>query len=83
MKTRLNITLSEELLKEIDERANELYISRSAYIATALKQKMQADDAMKMLPELNMRMKEAIELQKGTPVLSSGADDGRSDGGEV
>lgn len=58
---RINITLSEELVSKIDERARAMYISRSAYIATALTQKMQADDAMTMLPELSKVMKEAMD----------------------
>lgn len=58
---RINITLSEELVSKIDERARAMYISRSAYIASALTQKMQADDAMSMLPELAKVMKEAMD----------------------
>lgn len=61
---RINITLSEELVSKIDERARAMYISRSAYIATALTQKMQADDAMTMLPELSKAMNDAIKLQR-------------------
>jgi predicted transcriptional regulator len=60
---RINITLSEELISKIDERAKAMYISRSAYIATALTQKMQADDAMTMLPELSKAINDAIKLQ--------------------
>lgn len=48
---RININLSEELVKQIDEKAKEMYISRSAYIATALAQKMQTDALSKQLPE--------------------------------
>lgn len=60
---RVNINLSEELVEKIDERAKAMYISRSAYIATALTQKMQADDAMTMLPELSKALKDAMQMQ--------------------
>lgn len=55
---RININLSEELIKKIDERAKALYISRSSYIATALASKMQAEDMMSVLPELTKLAKE-------------------------
>lgn len=58
---RINITLSEELVSKIDDRAKAMYITRSGYIATALTQKMQADDALLMLPELSKVMKEAMD----------------------
>lgn len=63
---RINITLSSELLAEIDKRAKELFISRSAYISTALSQKIQADDLAKSLPDV-------------TKVLNSFADKIESD----
>lgn len=71
---RININLSEELLKQIDERAKALYISRSAYIATALSQKLQSDKMLDNMPELMQIMKEAVFIskQKG---LSAGSDE--------
>lgn len=71
---RININLSEELLKQIDERAKALYISRSAYIATALSQKLQSDKMFDNMPELMQTMKEAVFIskQKG---LSAGSDE--------
>lgn len=76
---RLGINLPEELVKQIDERAKALYISRSAYIATALSQKMQADKLSDTMPELIKTMNDAIELQKTGKVLELG----NGDGGEV
>lgn len=69
---RININLSEELLKQIDERAKALYISRSAYIATALSQKLQSDKMLDNMPELMQTMKEAVLIskQKSLPVGS-------------
>lgn len=62
---RINVNLSEELIQKIDEKAKSMYISRSAYIATALAEKLQSDDVMNMLPEFTKVMKDAITSQKG------------------
>ena len=61
---RVTVNLSEDLLKVVDERAKAMFVSRSAYISTALAQKMQADDAMKMLPEMAKTLQDAMELMK-------------------
>lgn len=61
---RINVNLSEELIQKIDEKAKSMYISRSAYIATALAEKLQSDDVMNMLPEFTKVMKDAITSQK-------------------
>ena len=58
MRTRVNVSLSEDLVKKIDERAKAMYISRSSYIAMALATKMQAEDMMSVLPELTKLAKE-------------------------
>lgn len=69
---RLGINLPDELVEQIDERAKALYISRSAYIATALSQKLQSDKMMDNMPELMQTMKEAFRIskQKSLPVGS-------------
>ena len=54
---RINITLDEELVKKIDEVASKMYVSRSAYIAFAVSQKIQADKLMEYMPELTQSMK--------------------------
>lgn len=80
---RININLSEELLKQIDEKAKSLYISRSAYIATALVQKMQADKMMDNMPNMLQTMKEALNIDKQKS-LSAGLDEvGEDTGAEV
>lgn len=61
---RINVNISEELCQQVDERAKAMFVSRSAYISTALAQKMQADDAMKMLPEMAKTMQAAMEMMK-------------------
>ena len=69
---RLGINLPDELVEQIDERAKALYISRSAYIATALSKKLQSDKMMDNMPELMQTMKEALRIskQKSLPVGS-------------
>lgn len=49
---RVNINLQEELVKKIDEKASAMYISRSAYISTALSQKLQMDEIMEYMPDM-------------------------------
>nr|CDL66298.1 unnamed protein product [uncultured bacterium] len=66
---RVNINLSEELLNQIDEKARALYISRSAYIATALSQKLQSDKMMDNMPEIMQTMKEAVRIEKEKALL--------------
>lgn len=66
---RVNINLSEELLNQIDEKARALYISRSAYIATALSQKLQSDKMMDNIPEIMQTMKEAVLIEKEKALL--------------
>lgn len=61
---RININISEDLLNQIDEKAKALFISRSAYIATALSQKLQNDKLMDSMPEMLQTMKSAVELEK-------------------
>ena len=66
---RVNINLSEELLNQIDEKARALYISRSAYIATVLSQKLQSDKMMDNMPEIMQMMKEAVRIEKEKALL--------------
>ena len=61
---RLGINLPDELVAQIDERAKFLYISRSAYIATALSQKLQSDKMLDNMPELMQTLKEAVCISK-------------------
>lgn len=77
---RLGINLPDELVAQIDERAKALYISRSAYIATALSQKLQSDKMMDNMPELMKTMKEAVMIEKQKS-LSAGSDEAVEDTG--
>lgn len=49
---RINISIDEGLLRKVDEAANKMHVSRSAYIAFAVSQKIQADEMLKNMPEL-------------------------------
>lgn len=77
---RLGINLPDELVAQIDERAKSLYISRSAYIATALSQKLQSDKMLDNMPELMQTMKEAVRISKQKS-LPAGSDEVAEDTG--
>ena len=55
---RVNISLPEYVVEDTDRRAAELGTSRSAYIASALSQKAQYDDMMRMMPQMMELMKQ-------------------------
>lgn len=61
---RVTVNLSEDLIQKVDVRAKAMFLSRSAYISTALAQKMQADDAMTMLPEMAKTLQDAMDMMK-------------------
>lgn len=48
--TRISVSLNNDILAELDRRAEELACPRSVYIAMALKQKWQTEDNAKNLP---------------------------------
>ena len=56
---RVSINVPDELLEKIDKRAKKLYISRSAYISTALAQKLQADDMFDVMPQILSKMNDS------------------------
>lgn len=58
---RVTINLPDELLSRVDKGADKLFISRSAYIATALAQKLQQDEVIEKMPDF---MSEIRELRK-------------------
>ena len=60
---RVNINMSEELLNKIDEKAKEMYVSRSAYISMALTEKMKNDNALNSMPELYKLAQEILKKQ--------------------
>ena len=50
--TRLTISLNNDVLAELDRRAEQLACPRSVYIATALRQKWQSEDSMANMPAM-------------------------------
>ena len=63
MIVRLNISMDEELVKKVDEAAAKMHVSRSAYIAFAVSQKIQADEVFSNMPEL-LNLLQAIKEKK-------------------
>lgn len=61
---RINITLNDELLKEVDTMATKLNVSRSAYIAFALSQKLQSDKLIETMPQMMLALAESQKVKK-------------------
>lgn len=49
---RLNLNIADELVEKIDERCNQLYINRSAYINMATARQIEMDTIMLNMPEM-------------------------------
>lgn len=60
--TRISVTLNNEILAELDRRAEALACPRSVYIATALKQKWQTEDNMANMPAMLATLGNAIRV---------------------
>lgn len=60
---RINITLNDELLKEVDAMASKLNVSRSAYIAFALSQKLQSDKLIETMPQMMLALAESQKVK--------------------
>ena len=43
---KVTVNIPNELLKEIDERAKSMYLSRSAYVTMTLSQRLQQDKVL-------------------------------------
>lgn len=70
--TRISVTLNNEILAELDRRAEALACPRSVYIATALKQKWQQEDNLANMPMMLStlgNMVRVIEELKADPEL--------------
>lgn len=61
---RINISMNEDLVKKIDELAEQMHISRSAYISVSVFQKMQQDEAISNMPKVIEAVKEAVLLDQ-------------------
>ena len=58
---RINLNFPDDLVTVVDARAKALNISRTAWIAMAVSQRIQADDAMANAPQLVQSMQLALD----------------------
>lgn len=63
---RYNISLPEYVVQTADRKAEELGISRSAFIATAIQFKVQYDDMMREVPKM-LQLLDDVRSGKMTP----------------
>lgn len=68
---RLGVNLPEDLVAQIDKRAKALYISRSAYIATALAQKLQSDTLLDNIPGLAQALQTQLAKDNSNRIEAS------------
>ncbi len=61
---RINISMDEDLVKKIDEAAGKMHVSRSAYIAFAVSQKMKADEMFNNMPEILELLQAIKEIEE-------------------
>ena len=61
--TRVNIQIPNDLFTVIDRKADELYLSRSAYIVSTLAQYLNGLNAISAMSELSGVMKQALEAE--------------------
>lgn len=66
---RVTINMNEDLLKRVDECAEQLSLSRSSYIALACSEKMKVDDAMALMPKLLAQMEAMKQNGEGADKL--------------
>ena len=65
---RLHMILPDALCVEVDELAKQIGVSRSAYIVMALKQKVQSEQVMKSMPEIQSMMAQVQQQLAKMPV---------------
>ena len=59
---RISINLPEELVRRIDKVSDEMYISRSAYVATASSEKLSHDAALARFPDAIYVMQDMMKF---------------------
>lgn len=62
--TQVSVTLANDLLKKVDEQAGRLYLSRSAFIVTAIAQKVQSEELLRTLPQFTETIRMALNSEK-------------------
>ena len=57
---QVSLSMTKELLKQVDEAASMLNINRSAYIAIAVQEKIKNDNVARNLPKITELLQEAM-----------------------
>lgn len=60
---RVNMLIPDDLLKQIDKKAEELHMSRTAYMISATMRQMQQDELLCNLPNLIERLERLEKMQ--------------------
>ena len=69
---RINITMNDKLVKEIDKAAKEMYVSRSAFLALAAAKMIKEDKMVEIMPELIAAVRMIVEHDKSNNDGSEG-----------
>ena len=69
---RINITMNDKLVKEIDKAAKEMYVSRSAFLALAAAKMIKEDKMVEIMPELIDAVRMIVEHDKSNNDGSEG-----------
>ena len=64
MVKRANISLSDEIMDRVDERAEEMGLNRSAFITVAVNNYFLQEDAMRAMKDMPEFMKKLEEIEK-------------------
>lgn len=64
---KIGISLKDEVVKVIDAKAAKMGISRSAFIAMAISEKMRQDDVLDNMPEILNTLRNMKTLVEGDP----------------
>lgn len=61
---KVNMIIPDDFLKEIDRRAADLNVNRTAFVLMSLSQKFQQDDLMHRVPEMLSQMEKMEKKQR-------------------
>lgn len=61
---RVSINIPDDLVKQVDKCAHDLYLSRSAFISMCISLKLQADKMADVLPEIVKAYNDEREQKK-------------------
>ena len=71
---KINLLVPVNLLEEIDEMAQKLGVTRTAYIVMSMSQKIQAEKSMQVVPQLNELINQLSQMGVYKDGLPIGAD---------